>query len=167
MPDAADFPSQPIRTKTQKVEEGWIDYNNHMNVAYYLLAFDHAIDEVFDDVMQIGEGQAKTLQMGPMALQSQIHYLRELRLSQPFHVLFQLLDADHKRVHFFATMINEETGDRAATYESISMNVDLVARRSVPYPDRAAARVEALRTAHAGLPRPSEAGATIAIRRKG
>ncbi|MEL6475917.1 MAG: thioesterase family protein [Pseudomonadota bacterium] len=166
MPDQPSFAAEPYRTRTQTVQQEWIDYNDHMNVSYYLLAFDRAIDEVFDEILQVGESQAKTLRMGPMALQSQLHYLAELRLGERFHTLFQVLDADHKRVHYFATMINEEIGARAATYESLSMNVDLEVRRSTPYPAEAASRVEALRAAHAGLPRPAEAGAVIGIRRK-
>ncbi|MBY8977003.1 thioesterase family protein [Rhodobacteraceae bacterium NNCM2] len=137
-----------------------------MNVAFYTRAFDKAIDEIFDDWLGIGEEQAKTLRMGPMALQSMIHYVAELKLGEEFACDFQLLDADHKRIHFFATMIKLETGAEAATYESLSMNVDLVARRSAPYPAEAQARVDALKAAHAGLPIPERVGARIGIRRK-
>ena len=160
------FDPKPLRTRTLSVPEDWIDYNGHMNVAYYTMAFDKALDEVFDEVLGIGEEQARTLRMGPMALQSQTHYLDELRLGDRFTTDFQILDADNKRVHFFSTMINLETGSEAATYESLSMNVDLEARRSAPYPEEAAARIEALRSAHAALPKPARAGATIGIRRK-
>lgn len=161
------FDAAPITTADQTVPPEWIDYNGHMNVAYYTMAFDKALDEIFDKVLGIGEEQARTLRMGPMALQSQTHYLDELHLGERFHCLFQLLDADAKKLHFFTTMIKASNGARAATYESLSMNVDLEARRSAPYPADALARVEALKTAHASLPRPEQAGATIAIRRKG
>ncbi|MEM7506283.1 MAG: thioesterase family protein [Pseudomonadota bacterium] len=160
------FDPAPIRTRNQTVPAAWIDYNGHMNVAYYTMAFDLALDEIFDEVLGIGEEQAKTLRMGPMALQSQTHYLAELKEGEGFYSLFQLLDADQKRIHFFSTMIHEATGQEAATYESLSMNVDLEARRSAPYPAEALARVEALKAAHTGLPRPARAGAVIGIRRK-
>ncbi len=167
MTDLQEFPRHLIRTGTQWVQEDWIDYNGHMNVAFYTRAFDKAIDEIFDDWLGIGEEQARTLRMGPMALQSQIHYLAELKLGEAFACDFQLLDADTKRIHFFATMINLDSGAEAATYESLSMNVDLQARRSAPYPAEAQARVDALKEAHAGLPIPARVGAKIGIRRKG
>ena len=164
MPNSPD--PAPIRTRAQTVPAAWIDYNGHMNVAYYTMAFDTALDEVFDEVLGIGAEQARTLRMGPMALQSQIHYLAELLEGDRFATDFQILDADQKRIHFFSTMINLASGVEAATYESLSMNVDLEARRAAPYPPAAMTRIETLRTAHARLPRPTRAGATIGIRRK-
>ena len=38
-----------LRTHTQTVQPDWIDYNGHMNVAYYTKAFDIAFDEVLED----------------------------------------------------------------------------------------------------------------------
>ena len=33
---------------TQAVLPEWIDYNGHMNVAYYVMIGDHATDKLFD-----------------------------------------------------------------------------------------------------------------------
>ena len=63
--------------------------------------------------------------MGPMALQTQIHYLAELVEGDEFACDFQLLDADHKRIHFFVTMINLATGAEAATAEQAMTAGDL------------------------------------------
>lgn len=156
---------KPIRTSTRHVPADWIDYNGHMNVAYYTMAFDQAADEIFEGVLGIGENLVREHRMGPMALQTQIHYLGELLEGGAFHCELQLLDADRKRVHFFMTMINGETGEPAATYESLTMNVDLEARRSAPYPDAARERIERLMAAHADLPRPPQAGNRLGIRR--
>ncbi|MEM7212880.1 MAG: thioesterase family protein [Pseudomonadota bacterium] len=159
------FDAKPIRTKTKQVPAEWIDYNGHMNVAYYVMAIDTALDDAFDE-LGLGIALVKTHRMGPMALVNQIHYLDELLEGQHFYCDFQLLDADHKRMHLFVTMHHVEKGTVAATYESLSMNVDLEARRSADYPPEAMARVMALNEAHAGLPRPPQAGASIGIRRK-
>ncbi|MDT8344510.1 MAG: thioesterase family protein [Thermohalobaculum sp.] len=164
--DDTNSPPTPIRTATQRVEPGWIDYNGHMNVAYYTLAFDRALDEVFE-ALGIGATAARRDRLGPMALQSQIHYLAELVEGEAFHCEVQLLDADDKRVHFIVRMIAERDGRLAATYETLSMNVDLRARRGAPYPPQAAARIGRLVAAHAGLVRPAQVGRTIGIRRKG
>ena len=160
------FRSAPIRTRPRRVPPEWIDYNGHMNVAYYTLAFDQALDEVLEPI-GIGESLAREGRFGPMALQTQIHYLGELLEGEEFHCEFQLLDADHKRIHMLMTMIKTATGARAATYETLSMNVDLQARRSAPYPGWAQERIDRLRAAHAALSRPPEVGNPLGIRRKG
>jgi acyl-CoA thioester hydrolase len=161
-----NFDAAPIRTRTRKVPPEWIDYNGHMNLAYYAMAFDQSSDEIFE-ALGVGETLAREARMGPMALQTQVHYLGELLEGEAFACDFQILDADAKRIHFFMTMIKAETGEVAATFESLTMNVDLEARRSAPYPDWAQERIERMRVAHAALPRPELAGNRLGIRRKG
>jgi acyl-CoA thioester hydrolase len=161
-----DYEAAPIRTRTRKVPPEWIDYNGHMNVAYYTMAFDNALDEILEERLGVGESLAREGRYGPMALQTQIHYLGELVEGTEFACDFQIIDADPKRIHFFITMINLDTGETAATYESLTMNVDLAARRSAPYPDWAQDRIELLRALHATLPRPPLAGNPLGIRRK-
>ena len=39
----APFVSSPMR-----VEAGWIDYNGHLNMAYYNVLFDRAVDEAYE-----------------------------------------------------------------------------------------------------------------------
>ena len=158
------FDAAPIRTSVQTVPSDWIDYNGHMNVAYYTLAIDRSLDEIFD-MLGLGEELTRNHRMGPMALQAQIHYLGELLEGQRFACDFQMLDADHKRIHLFVTMQHLDKGTEAATWEAISLNVDLSTRRSAPYPAECLARVEAMKAAHAGLPRPARAGAAIGLRR--
>jgi acyl-CoA thioester hydrolase len=160
------FEARPLRSATRRVLPEWIDYNGHMNVAYYVLAIDKAMDDIFD---QLGMGVefVRERRMGPMALATQVHYLDELLEGQEFVCDLQVLDADHKRMHYFVTMHHLAKGTVAATFEGLSINVDLEARRSVPLPDDIHARLEAVRAAHAGLPRPPQVGARIGIRRAG
>ncbi|MEM0988545.1 MAG: thioesterase family protein [Pseudomonadota bacterium] len=160
-----NFEAAPIRTTTRTVPKEWIDYNGHMNVAYYTMAIDQAMDEVFD---MLGLGQDLVAQhgMGPMALQGQIHYLDELLMDQTFACDIQLLDADYKRMHLFVTMLHLDNGTEAATWEAISMNVDLTARRSTGYPTECLARVDSLLKAHSDLPRHRLAGASLGLKRK-
>jgi acyl-CoA thioester hydrolase len=156
--------AEPIRTPPQTVESAWIDCNGHMNVAYYTLAFDRALDRVYDR-LGIGPEAVKARGQGPMALQTQIHYLAELLEGEAFHCETLIVDCDHKRCHAMMTMIAEKDGRLAATYETLSLNVDLTARRSAPYPEDVAARLARVRDAQAGLPRPPQFGARIGIRR--
>lgn len=160
------YEAEPVRTSVQTVPPAWIDYNDHMNVAFYTMAFDRALDEVYE-ALGIGETLVRSHRMGPMALQSQVHFIGELVEGTRFCCDFRLLDADAKRTHIFMEMYNLDKDETlAATYESISMNVDLEARRGAPYPPEAFARIERLRDAQAALERPPQAGRTIGIRRK-
>ena len=160
------YDPSPIRTQTRTVPSEWIDYNGHMNVAYYVKAFDLGLDDVFD-MLGLGEELVAEHRMGPMAIVNTIHYMDELLEGQRFAIDFQMLDADHKRIHYFATMQHLDKGTVAATMEGLSMNVDLEARRSANYPAESLARVEAMMAAHKDLQRPANAGATIGIKRKG
>ena len=163
-PPSEFFEAAPLRSSVRRVQPEWIDYNGHMNVAYYMLAIDKALDDIFDEI-GMGIALVRERRMGPMALVNQIHYLDELLEGQEFRCDLQLLDADHKRMHYLVTMQHLAKGTVAATFEGLSINVDLEKRKSTPYPEDVRRRVEALRAAHAGLPRPPQIGATIGIRR--
>ncbi len=160
------FEARPLRSSARRVLAEWIDYNGHMNVAYYVLAIDKAMDEIFEQ-LGMGLDMVRNRRMGPMALVNQIHYLDELLEGQEFVCDLQVLDADHKRMHYFVTMHHLAKGTAAAVFEGLSINVDLAARRSTPYPEDIRARLEAVRQAHAGLPRPPQIGAVMGIRRGG
>ncbi|MEM6438908.1 MAG: thioesterase family protein [Pseudomonadota bacterium] len=166
LPGRDAFDGEPLATPPRAVPADWIDYNGHMNVAYYTMAFDKSSDVVFDEMLGIGEDYAATLRMGPMVVQQQIHYIGELLEGQRFFCELQLLDWSAKSVHFFSRMLNAKDRSLCATSETLSLNVDLQARRTAPYPDWAFRRIEALGEAHRGLPRPDQAGAIIGIRRK-
>ncbi|MEM8742259.1 MAG: thioesterase family protein [Pseudomonadota bacterium] len=156
---------KPVTLGEQEVEPGWIDYNGHMNVAYYLVAFDRGLDELFE-ALGIGESFVAEARMGPFALQTHLHFLSELALGARFVTRFRLLDVDAKRVHLFCEMLASEDGRLCATLEQVTMNVDLTTRRSAPYPDWARARLETLRKAHADLPRAQQIGAALGLRSK-
>ena len=160
-----DFPNAPIRTARQIVLPEWIDYNGHMNVAYYTLAFDKGFDDLIENWIGTGESFVARSKLGPMTLQQQICYLSELVEGEGFHTACRLIDCDAKRMHVFAEMIADD-GKVAATMESLGVIVDLEARRTTTYPDWAVARMEKLKTAQAGLPRPKQLGQPIGIRRR-
>ncbi len=156
----------PLKSPARRVPKDWIDYNGHMNVAYYTMAFDQAVDHFLEAELGIGESFAAEARQGPYALQSNICYLGELLEGTEFTVDAQLVDYDAKRLHLMLEMRDAE-GTLAATCEEMLMNVDLEARRSTAYPDWAQARAARMAADHAHLPRPSQMGQRIGIRRKG
>ena len=159
------LPAAPIDCGVQEVLAEWIDFNGHMNVGYYAVAMDRGVVVALDQWLDWGGGYARREGMGPFALQSQFHYLNELREGECFRVLFTLLDCDHKRIHYLAEMRRERDGAAAALLENLSINVDLQLRRSAPFPERQRLRFAACLAAHRELPRPPQVGASLGIRR--
>lgn len=149
----------------QRVEAAWIDYNGHMNMAFYNVAFDRALDHVYD-LLGIGADYAAEGGGSCFAMEVHVNYLQELLLDDPIRVEFQLLDRDAKRLHFFEHMYHAKQGYLAATSEQLALHVDMASRRTAPFPADAAARIDALFERQAGLPRPELAGRTIGIRRR-
>jgi acyl-CoA thioester hydrolase len=153
----------PLEFPLQRVLPQWIDYNGHMNVAWYVFAFDQCVDGLLDRI-GLGPDYVSTRNCSSFTLEMHVNYLRELTEGDPLRITCQLLDFDDKRTHYFLTMHHADKGYVAATSEQISIHVDLGARRSGPYPAETMRRLERIRAAHAGLPRPELAGRSIGIR---
>ena len=128
--------SSPYKTRNQKVLSEWIDYNGHMNVAYYTLAFDKALDFFFEDVLGIGPSFVEKNKEGPFALKASYNYFSELLEEESFFVNISILDFDSKRVHVFGEMRKDKSLELSAIFETVLMNMDLSARTVKQYPDR-------------------------------
>ncbi len=158
------MPSLPYQPYRAAVAPEWVDYNGHMNVAYYVLAFDRATDRLLD-YLGLGEAYRRSTDRSIFALEAHVTYLRELRQGDGFAIETRLIDADRKRLHLFHTMTKDGTGECAATIEAMALHVDLAGPHAAPMPDHAFAVVEALLAEHRRLPDPPQLGHRIAIRR--
>jgi len=139
----------------------WIDYNGHMNVAYYLLAFDHATDAFFD---HLGLDTAHREATGGSTFAGEIHltYQREVHEGDPLRITTQLLGFDDKRLRFFHRMYHGGEGFLSATMEALALYVDLGRRRVSAFPPEIRAHLTEVFAAHSELPLPPEAGRVIA-----
>ncbi|HEX2886182.1 thioesterase family protein [Vineibacter terrae] len=155
----------PLDRHRATVLPEWIDWNGHMNVGFYVVAFDKATDTL---CTQLGVGWEYTREKVGMTfvLEAHVTYDREVREGDPLRITTQVLDYDTKRVHYFHTMHHGSDGWVAATNELILMNIDYETRRSAPWPSETYRRLELMAAAHATLPRPDKAGRTIAIKRR-
>ncbi len=163
MPLPSPIPA-PFDLHRETVRPEWIDYNGHMNVAYYVLAFDHATDAAFE-LLDIGEAYRKRTGLSVFALEAHIVYAAELTVGAPIRVTTQLLGHDAKRLHFFHRMFHAERGTPAASLEVIGLNVDMTTRTAAPFPADALQRLAVAAQAHTALPRPPEVGRVIALKR--
>lgn len=156
----------PITCPLKTVDKDWIDYNGHLNMAYYNVLFDRALDHVYD-LLGIGVAYASSGQGSCFTLEVHVNYLSELVLDDPVQINFQLLDHDAKRLHIFEQMFHAESGELAATSEQLALHVDMTTRRSAPFPQSVMPDIEALALAHAELEVPEYVGRVIGIRKSG
>jgi acyl-CoA thioester hydrolase len=155
----------PLDRHRATVLKEWIDWNGHMNVGYYIVAFDKATDTLCN---QLGIGWEYTREKIGMTFVLEAHatYDREVKEGDPLRITTQILDHDGKRVHYIHAMYHAEEGFLAATNELILMNIDYASRRAAPWPAETLRRLDTLAPIHARLPRPRQVGRVIAIRKK-
>ncbi len=152
----------PFVSSEMRVEPAWIDYNGHLNMAYYNVLFDRCVDEAYE---LLGCGLAYLQQTRHSTFTAEVHirYLRELHADDPVRVSFQLLDYDLKRIHYFEELRHAEEGWLAATSENMTLHIDMTAKKTAPFPDFITARLARMKAAHAHLPVPDGVGRRIAM----
>lgn len=152
----------PFRSSVHTVRPEWIDYNGHMNMAYYAVIFDEAADEIYP---QLGFGpDYQTTGFTTYTAEFHICYLRELHLNDRVTVTLQLLDFDEKRFHTYQEIWHED-GWCAATGEAMGLHVDQSGPKVAPMPASIQAELQKLYDMHRDLPRPDRAGRKIGITR--
>jgi acyl-CoA thioester hydrolase len=157
----AVFPA-PLVSAVMRVEPAWIDYNGHLNMAYYNVLFDRAVDEAYE---LIGCGLAYLKERRHSCFTAEVHlrYVRELASGDPVRVTLQLLDYDAKRLHYFEQLFHADEGWLSATSENMALHVDMDAKKTASFPDDITARLAQLKAAHASLPVPEGVGRRIAM----
>jgi acyl-CoA thioester hydrolase len=155
----------PFVSSVHKVEDQWIDYNGHFNMAYYNVIFDRAGDEAFL-LLGLGPDYVKRTNCSFYTLEAHITYLRELHAGDAVSVSLQMLDYDAKRVHYVEQMYHAQDNWLASVSEHIVMHVDMTAKKSSPFPPDVLARIVAMHDAHKLLPVPPQVGHKIAIPRR-
>lgn len=154
----------PIPDFPFTVEPEWIDYNGHMNMGFYVVAFDVKGTDEFFEWIGLGLDYIATHNMSLFTLSSSIDYLGELFEGDTGYISTRLLDWDAKRIHYLHEMFDSD-GRPVAANELLSMNVDLDARRGTPFPHDVQDRLAELMNAHRDLPAHPTVGRVMGIRR--
>ena len=102
--------------KTFEVKKEWVDYNNHMNMAYYVLVFDQAW-EVALEKFKMGGTAAKDLNRSTMVVETNTKYLNEVKEGEVVNVNLTFFDHDKKRLHLKMEMISQKTNKLSASME--------------------------------------------------
>ena len=151
-----------ICVATGTVLPEWIDINGHMNVAYYVLAFDLGVDALWER-LGITTEYIKTTKCSTFAAECHVTYQRELKEGDPYRVTSQILAYDEKRIHQFQRMTHAGENNLAATAEWINLHVNLTTRRVTPFPETVLSALRQLTRRQGDTSTPAEVGRTIAV----
>jgi acyl-CoA thioester hydrolase len=152
----------PFVSSLMRVEPQWIDYNGHLNVAYYNVLFDRAVDEVYE-LIGLGPAYLERHKYSTMVAEAHVRYLRELHQDDPVRVTVQLLDYDAKRIHLFEELKHATEGWVSATSENMTLSVDMTAKKVAPFHDSVLRLLARMKAAHAVLPPPDGAGRSVGM----
>ena len=113
---------------TQKIIKEWTDYNNHMNLSYYILVFDLGA-EVILSKFKMGEQSAKATKKSTMAVETHTTYNNEVKEGDEVDVFLSHFDRDKKRLHYKLEMYEKGKNILSATTEVLSLYIDLNIRK--------------------------------------
>ena len=146
-----------------RVKREWIDVNDHMNVAYYLLAFDQAVDALWA-TFGLTEEYVRTHSSSTIAVESHVTWQREVVENAPYVVTAQILAYDEKRIHQFQRMYHADEGFLAATCEWMNLHFDTGIRRVAPWPAEIRARIADFADNQGQQPWPAEVGQRMRVK---
>ncbi len=155
----------PHLSKVMAIEPGWVDYNGHFNMAYYLVLFDRAADELLDSLGMSLE-YVKTTHQSFFTLETHTSYLRELAPEHTVIVENQILDHDHKRIHYVQQMKHATEGWVSCVLEVMLGHVDMQAKKTSNFPPDILANIAAMTAAHKALAVPPQVGHQIGLPKK-
>jgi len=113
---------------TTKIIKDWTDYNDHMNMAFYVLIFDKAW-EVILEKFKMGEHSAKTTKKSTMVVETHTTYNNEVKQGDEVDIFLTHFDHDKKRLHFKMEMYEKSKKTLSATIEMLSLYIDLNLRK--------------------------------------
>ncbi|MEZ4605732.1 MAG: thioesterase family protein [Deinococcales bacterium] len=148
-----------------KVKEEWLDANGHMNMGYYLVAFDMYGTDLFFEELGIGLSYIKRTQKTTFTLAANIDYLREAFAGEELLIRTQILDWDYKRLHYFHEMSHAEKAYLIATNECLTMHMNLQTRKSEAFAKDFQQKLAQIAAEHAKRPTPEQAYRKMGIRR--
>ncbi|MCH9675563.1 MAG: thioesterase family protein [Gammaproteobacteria bacterium] len=155
----------PLTVLEIPVPPEWVDYNGHLNVGYYNVAFDKATDALFDR-LDIGIDYLTRTNNSFFTLETHVAYLQEVLEGDMLRFEAQILGCDEKRLHAFFSMYHVDGDYLSATSEQMCVHVDLGQRRTAAMAEDVMLRINALFKAQAHLPVPDGAGKSIGMKRR-
>jgi acyl-CoA thioester hydrolase len=141
-----------------------IDYNGHLNVAYYGVLFEEAARSLFPR-LDISKAYRERSHCAFFAAELHQVFHREVGAAEPVSLFCQILDFDGRKLHAMYFMVRQD-GILAASQEILYLHVDHATRRVTALPEPQAGRLRELAARHAQLPTPADSRRSVGIRRQ-
>ncbi len=132
----------PVETYRGTVYPWQLDHIGHMNVQFYTARFDEATWHLLSH-FGIASAYLRAERRGMAAVEQHTRYRREVHAGALIRISSELLEAKPKVVRFIHRMYDAETGEEIADSELTAVHLDIVARRSLPFPDGILSRLQA------------------------
>ena len=113
---------------TKKIINEWTDYNNHMNLSYYILLFDMGAEQILSK-FHMGEHSAKTTKKSTMVVETHTTYNNEGKEGEEVEINLSYFDHDKKRLHYKLEMYEKNKKTLSATTELLALYIDLNIRK--------------------------------------
>ena len=152
----------PFVSSVMRAEAGWIDANGHLNMAYYNVLFERALDEAFD-LLGLNRAYYETQPGTIFVAEAHLAYQREIFLDTPVRITVQLIDYDTKRMHLYLEMRHAAEGWLAATSELMMLHIDRTERKVSAFPQDILDAIAVTKSAHSALARPDALGRKIEV----
>ncbi|WP_410019531.1 MULTISPECIES: thioesterase family protein [unclassified Pseudomonas] len=151
-----------LTTYTTKIIPDWVDYNDHLRDAFYLLIFSYATDALMD-ILGLTSENRDASGHSLFTLELHLNYLHEVKLGAQVEVHTQVIAHDHKRLHLYHSLHLVGAGQELAGNEQMLLHVDLAGPRSAPFSAAVFAQLTAIADQQADLPRPPLLGRVIGL----
>src|SRR3984885_4395548 len=150
---------RPLRLLDVVVGTEWVDYNRHLSDFRYGQVFGDALDVLF---RRVGiDEDYRAAGRAYYTVENHIKHLGEAKAGESLYVTAQVLAVDDKRLHLFQRLHRGRDDKLIATAEQMYLHVDSKAAKAAPADPKIRAKLESIRSDHAGLPRPPEAGRPV------
>ena len=124
-----------VYLKSEKIIKEWVDYNNHLNMTYYVLIFDQAC-EVLLEKFKMGAESAKTEKRSTMVVETNTKYISEVKEGNEVDTMLTFFDHDKKRLHLKLEIIEKKTKKVSASIEWLSLYVNLETRKVTEFENK-------------------------------
>jgi acyl-CoA thioester hydrolase len=125
----------PVLLTTKKIIKECTDYNNHMNLSYYILVIDMGA-EIILSKFKMGEHSAKTTKKSTMVVETHTTYQQEVKEGDEVSVSLAYFNHDNKRLHYKLEMHDKTKNVLSATTEVLALYIDLNERKVTEFEDQ-------------------------------
>ena len=117
-----------VLLKTTKIINEWTDYNNHMNLSYYILVFDRAAEKMLSN-FKMGEEAAINTKRSTMVVETHTTYNNEVKEGEEVDIYLSYCDHDKKRLHYKLEMYEKSKNVLSSTTEVLALYINLELRK--------------------------------------